>query len=84
VTASRHDDDVTYAAPRTGILMVRMWWEADAPEGFRARITHTLDSAEPEQETASVGGADGLCAVVRSWVEDFVATVPSAAGRAER
>lgn len=64
--ATRHSD-------RTGILIVRLWIEADAQvEGFRARITQTLDSTDPKQAVASAADPEDVYAVVRTWVEAFV------------
>jgi len=59
------------SANRTGILIVRLWVEANAHEGFRARITQTLDSGAPGQAMATAGTPDELYAVVRTWVEEF-------------
>ncbi len=57
---------------RTGILIVRLWIEGNAPEGFRARITRTLDSASHEQEMVVAAAPEDIYAVVRTWVEAFV------------
>ena len=63
----------TPSSDRTGILIVRLWIEGDAREGFRARITQTLDSADPTQVLATTAGnPEDLCAVVQTWVEAFV------------
>lgn len=78
MTAPGDAGDVTSRAPRTGILIVRLWWEAGALDGVRAHVTHTLDSAGTDQTMTAAGGAEGLYAEVRSWVEEFVATGPSA------
>lgn len=60
------------SADRTGILIVRLWIEANAREGFRARITQTLDSTGDEQTMATTADPEDLYAVVRTWVEAFV------------
>lgn len=60
------------SADRTGILIVRLWIEANAREGFRARITQTLDSTGDEQTMATAADPEDLYAVVRTWVEAFV------------
>lgn len=57
---------------RTGILIVRLWIEGNAREGFRARITRTLDSTGPEQEMATAAAPEDIYTVVRTWVEAFV------------
>ena len=57
---------------RTGILILRLWIEADAREGFRARITQTLDSTGREQAVATAADPEDIYAVVRTWVESFI------------
>jgi hypothetical protein len=57
---------------RTGVLIVRLWIEGNAQDGFRARITQTLDSAGAERAVAMAGTPDAVCTVVQSWVDEFV------------
>jgi hypothetical protein len=57
---------------RTGLLIVRLWIEGNARDGFRARITQTLDSAGTERAVAMAGTPEGVCAVVQHWVDEFV------------
>lgn len=57
---------------RTGILIVRLWIEGDARQGFRARVTHTLDSAGSERAMSTSADPEDVYAVVRMWVEAFV------------
>lgn len=60
------------SSDRTGILIVRLWNET-AREGLRARITQTLDSAGAEQAMATAATPEDIYAIVRAWVEAFVA-----------
>lgn len=53
-------------------MVVRVWIESSAREGFRARITHTLDSTGHESVIAAAADPEDIYAVVRSWVEAFV------------
>jgi hypothetical protein len=62
----------TPSSDRTGLLIVRLWIEGSAREGFRARITQTLDSAGTEQAMATAATPEDTYAVVRTWVEAFV------------
>ncbi|MDP9299431.1 MAG: hypothetical protein M3P43_00805 [Actinomycetota bacterium] len=57
---------------RTGILIVRVWVEANVRDGLRARITQTLDSTGREQGTATAGNPEDICSAVRTWVDAFV------------
>jgi hypothetical protein len=59
------------SSDRTGILIVHLWIEANAREGFRARITQTLDSGVGDQVKATAGTPEEIYAVVRRWVEEF-------------
>lgn len=67
------------SADRTGILVVRLWIEANPRDGFRARITRTLDAAGPEQADATAATPEDVYAVVRTWVEAFVTSDGAAA-----
>jgi hypothetical protein len=62
----------TQYSDRTGILIVRLWIEGNAREGFRARITQTLDSTDHDQTTATAADPEHVYALVRTWVEEFV------------
>jgi hypothetical protein len=59
------------SSDRTGVLIVRLWIEANHERGLRARITQTLGATATEQSLAVTASADDICAVVRRWVEDF-------------
>jgi antitoxin component HigA of HigAB toxin-antitoxin module len=73
VTASNEAEPMkTEPLDRTGILIVRLGIEANASEGFRARITQTLDSSGHEQAMATAASPEGIYAVVQTWVEAFV------------
>ena len=60
-----------YSADRTGILIVRLWIEGNAQDGFRARITQTLDSVIPDQARSTASTPEEIYSVVRAWVESF-------------
>lgn len=73
MTASSEDERMkTESSDRTGILIVRLWIEGNAREGFRARITQTLDSTGREQAMASAANPEDIYTAVRTWVEAFV------------
>lgn len=59
------------SSDRTGVLIVRLWMEANHQHGLRARITQTLNSTAGEESVALAATADDICAVVKRWVEDF-------------
>ena len=56
---------------RTGVMIVRLWIEADHPSGLRARITQTLDTTTTEHSVAVGASADDICDVVKGWVDAF-------------
>lgn len=73
MTAFHEDERMrSHTSDRTGILIVRLWIEGNAREGFRARITQTLDSTGLEQAMATAADPENIYAVVRTWVEAFV------------
>ena len=73
MTASHEDERMeTQHSDRTGILIVRVWIEGNARDGFRARVIHTLDSTGSERAMATAADPEVVCAVVRTWVEAFV------------
>lgn len=62
----------TQSSDRTGILIVRLWIEGNARDGFRARVTHTLDSTGSERAMATAADPEDVYELVRAWVEAFV------------
>lgn len=50
---------------------MRLWIEASHETGLRARITRSLDSLRGEEITAAASTADGICEIVKEWVDDF-------------
>lgn len=57
---------------RTGVCMIRVWVEDEAPD-VRARLIMTLDVTAGEERTATAAGADAICAAVRDWLARFEA-----------
>jgi hypothetical protein len=57
---------------RTGILILHLWIDAGASEGFRARITQKLDSRDREQTTSAAADPEGVYTAVRTWVAGFL------------
>ncbi len=73
VTPDRHALRMKTQSPdRTGLLIVRLWIEGNTREGFRARITQTLDSAGVERNIATAGTPQAVCEVVQTWIDNFV------------
>jgi hypothetical protein len=61
----------TQLSEPTGLFIVRLWFEANHETGMRARITKTIDAKATEQSGAVTASADGICAIVKEWVEAF-------------
>jgi hypothetical protein len=55
-------------APRTGVLVVRVWTEAGAPE-LRARLIETQGLDGGTETKVAAAGVDGICDAVRRWLE---------------
>lgn len=62
------------------MLVVRVWLEAGGGPGLRARITRTLDLTKRDESAAAAGSADEVLAIVRAWLDEFVARASPAAG----
>jgi hypothetical protein len=59
------------SSDRSGVLIVRLWSEANHQRGLRARVTQILDTMAAEESVAVAASAADICAVVERWVEDF-------------
>jgi hypothetical protein len=64
------------SSDRTGLLILRLWIEANHETGLRARITQTLDTMAGEQPVAVAASADDICAIVKQWVQAFEDAAP--------
>jgi hypothetical protein len=53
-------------------MLVRVWLEAPAPKGLRARLIGISDLSL-ERETSAASSVDEVCDQVRAWLEAFVA-----------
>jgi riboflavin synthase alpha subunit len=53
---------------RTGILVLRAWVEGDGDHPLRVRITR-VEGRTTEPETSASVTVDGVCAVIRAWLE---------------
>jgi hypothetical protein len=61
---------------RSGVLILRLWLEANHANGLRARITQMLDTSRTEQSVAVAASSEDICAIVRDWVETFAVPAP--------
>jgi len=61
----------TKSSDRTGVLILRLWIEANHETGLRARITQTLATTAIEHPVAVAASADDICEVVKNWVQNF-------------
>jgi hypothetical protein len=56
---------------RTGVIVIRVWLEAEGRQ-LRARLTSTTD-ARAEGETVAVAGSVAeACHYVEAWLRDFM------------
>ena len=61
---------------RTGILVIRIWTEGDAPGRLRARLTQTGDLGEAATGLATASDVRGVCDAVEAWLRGFLDTPP--------
>jgi hypothetical protein len=58
---------------RTGVIVVRVWLEAGADDGLRARITAVRDLESEEVDNAAASSVEEIVDVVQRFVESFAA-----------
>ena len=61
---------------RTGILVIRVWTEGDAPGRLRARLTQTGDLGEAATGLATASDVRGVCDAVEAWLHGFLDDPP--------
>jgi len=60
------------APERTGILVVRVWLEQDAPGRLRARLTQAANLGEAPTTLATAADVAGICGAVEAWLRQFL------------
>lgn len=60
----------------TGVMILRLWIEADHESGLRARITQTTGSMRSARSVDVAASVEDICTVVRGWIEAFEAQSP--------
>jgi hypothetical protein len=64
---------------RIAVAVIRAWIEVGVEGALKVRVT-TRGDLEGTTETIGVASSiDGACAIVRAWLEGFVADQPSRA-----
>jgi hypothetical protein len=66
--ASRDRD----APERTGILVIRVWLEQDAPGRLRARLTQAAGLGGAATTLATASDVPGVCDAVEAWLRQFL------------
>lgn len=77
MTRVGQDADVvrTLLPEQTGVLVIRVWIERTSPLQLRARITRTSDVRSRDEISSAASTTEEIETVVRSWLEEFVASV---------
>jgi hypothetical protein len=57
---------------RTGVLVLRAWVEADGNNGLRVRITRTIPGGTTEGVSSAAATVDGVCTMIRNWLEELL------------
>jgi len=58
---------------RTGVLVLRVWIEAESDGGLRARITTVNELGSREPVSVVAGSVQQIVQFVEQWVQGFVA-----------
>jgi hypothetical protein len=56
---------------RTGVIIIRVWLEADGEDGFRARVTAVRDLETNEVDNAVASNVDEVVEIVQRFVSAF-------------
>ena len=56
---------------RTGVIIIRVWLEADVADGFRARVTAVRDLEANEVDNAVASSVDEVVEIVQRFVSAF-------------
>jgi hypothetical protein len=59
---------------RTGVLVLRAWVESAGERRLRVRVIRlrTVPGATTEPVTSASATVDGVCAMVRAWLEELL------------
>ena len=57
---------------RAGMLVLRAWVEDHDEHPLRVRITRTVQGRMTEPVTSASVTIEGICTVVRAWLEDLL------------
>jgi hypothetical protein len=60
------------APERTGILVIRVWLEQDAPGQLKARLTQAGNLGEAATTLATASDVPGVCDAVEVWLRRFL------------
>ncbi len=55
----------------TGVIIIRVWREADHEEGFRARVTAVRDLEAKEVDNAVASSVEEIVEILRRFVSEF-------------
>jgi hypothetical protein len=58
---------------RTGVIVIRVWLEADSEDGFRARVTAVRDLETHHVDNAIAATVDEVVEIVQRFVSAFTA-----------
>jgi acetaldehyde dehydrogenase (acetylating) len=70
-----NDAKDSVAPPKSGIMVIRVWNEADAPNGFRARLT--FGTGDEQSRSAVSADVDDVVESVRAWLVTFAGSPAS-------
>jgi hypothetical protein len=57
---------------RTGTLILRAWIEDYGDQTLRVRVTWVIQGRANEPVSSASATVDGVCAIVRDWLEELL------------
>lgn len=58
---------------RTGLLIIRVWFEDGSAQPLRAQLRTSSDVTVGFERTVTLARPDAVCAAVREWLDEVMA-----------
>ncbi|AQA15903.1 hypothetical protein BV401_01840 [Streptomyces malaysiensis subsp. malaysiensis] len=56
---------------RTGVLILRVWWEPEQTPALRARLLVAINPQQAPAVYSVAAGLDDVCDQVRAWLQEW-------------
>ncbi|MFF4752703.1 hypothetical protein ACWD5R_11190 [Streptomyces sp. NPDC002514] len=66
---------MTVPDTRTGVLVIRVWWEPGQTPALRARLLVADSALHPPVVYATAAGPDDVCRQVAAWLQRWTESI---------